>query len=282
MLNGADIQFKRAHRLDVALVTNLPIALVFLPAADIPRFVANGNVDLGITGQDMVKESGPAVSDAITEALALGFGKCKLQVQVPENSESIQSVHDLVGKNVATSFDHIAGEYFRKIEAEAGKALPNGQLATKIQYLNGSVEAACALGLADGIVDLVESGETMRACGLKPISTLLSSEAVLIRPTQPHERTNTELINLITARIRGVIAASKYVLCQYNIQKHNLAKALEITPGRRAATVSPLEESDWNAVSSMVSRSEVATIMDKLESVGASDILILSINNCRV
>ena len=79
-----------------------------------------------------------------------------------------------------------------------------------------------------------------------------------------------------------MIAASKYVLCQYNIQKDNLAEALSITPGRRAATVSPLRESNWNAVSSMVNRSDVATIMDRLESVGASDILILSINNCRV
>ena len=79
-----------------------------------------------------------------------------------------------------------------------------------------------------------------------------------------------------------MIAASRYVLCQYNIEKHNLAKALEITPGRRAATVSPLEETNWNAVSSMVSRDNVATIMDRLEAVGASDILILRIDNCRV
>ena len=78
LLNGADIQFKRAHRLDVALVTNLPIALVFLPAADIPRFVANGNVDLGITGQDMVRESGPDVSVSLTEVMPLGLGKLSL------------------------------------------------------------------------------------------------------------------------------------------------------------------------------------------------------------
>lgn len=266
----------------MALVTNLPLALVFLPAADIPRFVAEGNVDLGITGQDMVQEAGTAVSSAITEELPLGFGKCKLQVQVPENSETIKNVEDLIGKTVATSFDYMSSDYFRKLEQQVGKTGESGQLATSIRYLNGSVEAACALGLADGIVDLVESGETMRACGLKPIATLLESEAVLIRPTKPHSTKSSEIISLITSRIRGVIAASKYVLCQYNIEKENLAKALEITPGRRAATVSPLRESEWNAVSSMVLRSEVANIMDKLESVGASDILILSINNCRV
>lgn len=283
LLSGADIQFKRAHRLDVALVTNFPIALVFLPAADIPRFVADGNVDLAITGQDMVQEAGPAVSEGITEVLPLGFGKCKLQVQVPEAIESIKSVEDLVGKKIATSFDLLSSQFFRELEEKKGvPRLNDGRLHTSVQYLSGSVEAACALGLADGIVDLVESGETMRACGLKPIATLLSSEAVLIRSTRPHERTDANLIQLITARIRGVIAASKYVLCQYNIQKDNLAQALSITPGRRAATVSPLRESDWYAVSSMVSRSDVAKIMDQLESVGACDILILSIDNCRV
>ncbi|WFD01446.1 ATP phosphoribosyltransferase [Malassezia obtusa] len=234
--------------------------------ADIPHFVANGDVDLGITGHDMVQEAGPAISDAIQEELALGFG-----------NETIKTVEDLVGKKIATSFDHLSAKYFRELEEKTGS-----QKQTEIAYLNGSVETACALGLADGIVDLVESGETMRACGLKPIATLLASEAKLIKPKTPHARSNTALISLITARIRGVIAASKYVLCQYNIPKVNLQKALAITPGRRAATVSTLEESDWNAVSSMVSRDEVATIMDKLEDVGASDILILSIDNCRV
>lgn len=277
LLSGADIQFKRAHRLDVALVKNLPIALVFLPAADIPHFVANGDVDLGITGHDMVQEAGPAISDAIDEMLALGFGKCQLQVQVPEASETIKSVEDLVGKKIATSFDHLSGKFFRELEEKMGS-----KEKTTIAYLNGSVETACALGLADGIVDLVESGETMRACGLKPIATLLASEAKLIRPKTPHARSNTALISLIAARIRGVIAAKKYVLCQYNIPKVNLNKALAITPGRRAATVSTLEESDWNAVSSMVTRDEMANVMDQLEDVGASDILILSIDNCRV
>lgn len=145
-MGGADIQFKRANRLDVALVKNLPIALVFLPAADIPHFVAKGDVDLGITGHDMVKEAGPAVSEAITEELPLGFGNCKLQVQVPESSETIHSVEDLVGKKIATSFDHLSAEYFRNLEQKLGATEK-----TTIAYLNGSVETACALGLADGI-----------------------------------------------------------------------------------------------------------------------------------
>ncbi len=295
ILSGADIQFKRQHRLDVALVQNLPIALVFLPAADIPRFVGEGNVDLGITGQDMVAEAGDKVSGLVSEELQLGFGKCSLQVQIPDPvlpanaGKNISSVEDLVGKKVATSFDHLAAKYFSELDARvtserraAGTLGATEELKTQIEYVGGSVEAACALGLADGIVDLVESGETMRACGLTAISTLLSSQAVLIKSATPHERSNTELIQLITARIRGVIAASKYVLCQYNVQKNDLARALEITPGRRAATVSPLEDKNWNAVSSMVLKADVATIMDKLEKIGAEDILIVGINNCRV
>lgn len=288
ILSGADIQFKRQHRLDVALVQNLPIALVFLPAADIPRFVGEGNVDLGITGQDMVAEAGEKVSSLITETLQLGFGKCSLSVQIPDpalpanSGKSIQSVEDLVGKKVATSFDYLAGQYFAQLDAKVSAARGGDKLTTQIEYVGGSVEAACALGLADGIVDLVESGETMRACGLTALTDLLVSQAVLIKPTTPHARSNTELINLITARIRGVIAASKYVLCQYNVQKKDLEEALKITPGRRAATVSPLEDKEWNAVSSMVLKAEVATIMDRLEAIGASDILIVGINNCRV
>lgn len=295
ILAGADIQFKRQHRLDVALVQNFPIALVFLPAADIPRFVGEGNVDLGITGQDMVAEAGDKVSSLITETLQLGFGKCSLSVQIPDpalpanKGKELRSVEDLVGKKVATSFDYLAGQYFQELDAkvsakrrEARQLKEGEELKTQIEYVGGSVEAACALGLADGIVDLVESGETMRACGLTALTDLLTSQAVLIKPTTPHQRSDTELINLITARIRGVIAASKYVLCQYNVQKKDLQQALAITPGRRAATVSPLEEKDWNAVSSMVLKAEVATIMDKLTAIGASDILIVGINNCRV
>ncbi|PWN89512.1 HisG-domain-containing protein [Acaromyces ingoldii] len=285
LLGGADIQFKRQHRLDVALVQNHNMALVFLPAADIPRFVGEGNVDLGITGQDMVAEAGDRVSSLITEELPLGFGKCQLQVQVPEASTSLKTVEDLVGKKVATSFDFLAGEFFAKLDAkvnEARSAKGEAEVKTKIEYVGGSVEAACALGVADGIVDLVESGETMRACGLHAIDTLLSSQAVLIRPTTPHKRSDTDLVNLIARRLQGVIAASKYVLVQYNTQKENLDKVLKITPGRRAATVSPLDDQGWNAVSSMVLRSDVANVMDALEAQGAHDILVVALANCRI
>ncbi|GAA6024489.1 hypothetical protein JCM10207_004512 [Rhodosporidiobolus poonsookiae] len=269
LLAGADIQFTRSHRLDVCLVRNHNMALVFLPAADIPRFVGEGNVHFGITGQDMVAEAD--VNGLVTETLQLGFGKCKLQVQVPERSD-IKTVTDLVGKKVVTSFEVLAGRYFGELDQKAGTST-----RTKIEYVGGSVEAACALGLADGI----ESGETMRAAGLHAIETILSSEAVLIRANKP-EVAHDELIERITSRIAGVVAAGKYVLCNYNIARQNVSAATQITPGRRAATVSPLDDPEWVAVSSMVAKAEVADVMDRLQAIGATDVLVIGLSNCRV
>lgn len=155
-LEGADIKFSRNHRLDIALSVNLPVALIFLPAADIPRFVGEGNVDLGITGQDVLAES-IAMDENIkvNELLNLGFGKCKLQVQVPASGD-YQTVESLIGKRVVTSFDVLVKDYFRKLESQtSGKEVTLETMSTEIKYVGGSVEAACALGVADGIVDLV-------------------------------------------------------------------------------------------------------------------------------
>lgn len=118
---------------------------VFLPAADIPRFVALGSVALGITGQDVIAESTHA--NMITELLPLGFGKCSLQVQVPVTGPK-QSMEDLSGSRIATSFEVLAGELFEQLDAKLGKGKEE---RTKVEYVGGSVEAACALGMADGI-----------------------------------------------------------------------------------------------------------------------------------
>lgn len=255
---------------------NHQIALVFLPAADIPSFVGKGNVDLGITGHDVILEA--EMESLVTETLRLGFGKCALQVQVPE-AGPVRSVDSLAGKRIVTSFEVLAARYFADIDDRARLV---GDARTSIEYVGGSVEAACALGLADAIVDLVESGETMRAAGLRPIATLLQSEAVLIRSTKPKYPHLGPLIDKITARIAGVIAARKYVVCQYNIRRAILSNATAVTPGRRAPTISPLEDPEWVGVSSMVERSKMADIMDQLVSVGAEDILIFNLDNSRV
>jgi ATP phosphoribosyltransferase len=118
---------------------------VFLPASDIPSFVGKGNVDLGITGHDVVLES--QMQEHVTEVMRLGFGKCALQIQVPE-AGPVQSVDDLAGKRVVTSFEVLAAEYFAKVDEAKGLV---GDSKTQIEYVGGSVEAACSLGLADGI-----------------------------------------------------------------------------------------------------------------------------------
>jgi ATP phosphoribosyltransferase len=300
LLEGADIQFRRESRLDIALVKNLPIALVFLPAADIPTFVGEGRVSLGITGRDQVAEydarveslareraeSGKSTptrdSMGVEEVMDLSFGACKLQVQVPEKGQ-YKTPSDLIGKNIGTSFVHLAEDYFAALEREAdvgdGSAVSvKRKLRTKIIELSGSVEAACALGVADGIVDLVESGETMKAAGLKAIDTVVSSTAILVKSKNP---SNSAMVNLIASRIRGVITAQKYILCQYNVKRSSLASATKITPGNRAPTINALEEDGWVAVSSMVEKKKIATVMDDLTEVGATDILVLEIANTR-
>ncbi|RHZ44688.1 hypothetical protein Glove_712g25 [Diversispora epigaea] len=277
LLKGADLNFHRRNRLDIALVQNFPIALVFLPATDIPKYVGEGNVDLGITGQDEVAES--EANDKIDEILELGFGKCELQVQVPVVGGATR-VEELVGKKIVTSFEILVRKYFDELDQKyLTEEQKQAGVKTKIEYVSGSVEAACALGLGDGIVDLVESGKTMKAAGLHPISTILSSQAILICSKNPSD---LSLVSKITSRIKGVIAAQKYVLVNYNVQRVHLEEAIKITPGRRAPLISPLEDSEWAEVQSMADKCDIAKIMDKLEEIGAKDILILEINNCRV
>ncbi|KUI62254.1 ATP phosphoribosyltransferase [Cytospora mali] len=303
LLEGSDIQFRRENRLDIALVKNLPIALIFLPAADIPTFVGEGQVDLGITGFDQVQEyeagyrnttRARRMSGDVTPVsgkprgcetvLDLGFGACKLQVQVPVNG-IYTTGKDLIGKNIGTSFVHLTEEYFARLEAEEDGEQTDGEdwaptkkLRTKIIELSGSVEAACALGVADGIVDLVESGETMRAAGLKAIDTVVESSSILIKSKAPN---NPDLVNLIGARIRGVITAQRFVLCQYNVPRSRLSEATKITPGKRAPTITQLDEEGWVAVSAMVEKKKIALAMDELSKVGATDILVLDIHNSR-
>ncbi|PKS10608.1 hypothetical protein jhhlp_002362 [Lomentospora prolificans] len=307
LLEGADIQFKRENRLDIALVKNLPIALIFLPAADIPTFVGEGQVDLGITGWDQVQEhdagvraynrirrasvdaAAPDIDDGENKksrsemVMELGFGSCKLQVQVPKDGP-YKTSQDLVGKTIGTSFVDLATEHFARLElglsTETGtdNFLVPKKLRTKIIELSGSVEAACALGVADGIVDLVESGETMRAAGLEAIDTVVESQSVLIKSRNP---SNAELVELIAARIRGVITAQKYVMCQYNVERAKLSDVTKITPGKRAPTITSLEEDGWVAVSVMVESKKIAVTMDDLVKAGAQDILVLDIKNSR-
>lgn len=272
LLRGADIQFRRKNRLDIAICSNLPIALVFLPAADIAQFVGEGNVDLGVTGQDVLAEAN--MDSKVKVVTSLGFGQCKLCVQVPERSP-FQEAQGLLGKRIVTSFENLTKKYFERLSAASS---PTQSRRTDVQYISGSVEAACALGLADGIVDLVESGETMRAAQLHAIATVLESEAVLIaNPRTSHP----DLVQTIAKRIQGVIVASRHVLVKYNVERKRLKEASHVTPGNRAPTLSPLDDENWIAVEAMVPKKDLGSVLDRLTDCGATDVLVFNINNCR-
>ena len=162
VLKGAGIEFRRQPRLDVAVATGLPITLIFLSASDIAKFVGEGNVDLGITGQDMVQENEVTVE----KILDLGFGKCNLCVQAPV-VDNVRDVRNLAGKRIVTSFPNLTKSFFNKYDDELG-------VSTIITYVSGSVEAACGLGLADAVVDLVETGTTMRVRFISALFRFLS------------------------------------------------------------------------------------------------------------
>lgn len=266
LLAGIGLTYTRPARSDIAYCSSMPIKLVFLPAKDIPRFVADAQIDVGITGQDMVAESDAEV----TELVQMGFGKCKLAVQAPVK-DGYSSPSELLGKRVATSFPHLAEQFFK--ELNGGK-----EGAVTIQEISGSVEAACGLDLADAIVDLVETGTTMRAAGLEVVSTVMSTQTCLI--ANPHS-THEKIILTLKTRIEGYLMAKKNKMMYYNVPKTKLAEAILVTPGRRAPTVTQLEDKDWVSVGSMVPTADVNDKMDKLQLLEATDIFVVDVLNCR-
>lgn len=267
LLEGVGLEHHRPERVDVAQCNDFPLTLVFLPAADIAKFVGLGNVDLGITGMDVVEEDGVEVETK----LELGFGKCKLAVLAPVTSK-ITDVSTLAGGRIVTSFPELASKFFAKFDEKQN-------VKTQIRYVSGSVEAACNLGLADAVVDLVETGTTMRAAGLEIVSPIMETQSVLI--ASPSTR-HSEKVDILMKRIQGYLTSQKYQMIQYNVQRSLLPKALEVTPGKRSPTISALDEKDWVAVSSLILKKDASTIMDKLQEIGASDILLFALNNTRM
>ena len=151
MLRGAGVEYHREPRLDIAICKDLPMTMVFLPASDIPKYVGEGNVDIGVTGIDIVEENGDL---EVQRVMDLGFGKCRLCVQAPV-AKAIKDVKELAGKRIVTSFPVLTKKFFDPLDQELG-------VKTNIRFVSGSVEAACGLGLADAVVDLVETGTTMK------------------------------------------------------------------------------------------------------------------------
>eukprot|EP00928_Gymnodinium_smaydae_P021570 TRINITY_DN18436_c0_g1_i1.p1 TRINITY_DN18436_c0_g1~~TRINITY_DN18436_c0_g1_i1.p1 ORF type:complete len:353 (-),score=72.10 TRINITY_DN18436_c0_g1_i1:264-1322(-) len=304
VLAGAGLNAKRPDRLDVALCKELPVKLVFLPAADIPAYVIEGSVDLGISGSDVLEEclSEADAEDAHSKVkvlLPLGFGKCDLCVQAPKVLQTTDPTM-FVGKRVVTSFPNLARRFFEGVEqhgrteplqskiASEKDATANGvtpgssKCKTTIKVVSGSVEAACGLGLADAIVDLVETGTTMRAAGLEIVSKVFQSEALLFQQVASEENnTKKELIRLILQRIRGYMTATKHLMLVCNCHNDDLEKICAVVPGKRAPTITALAEPNWQSVSSLVEKSKLNQVMDRLTEAGAKDVLCFSLANSR-
>lgn len=263
LLHEAGLSFRRQERSLFARVREMPIDVTFLRTEDMPVLCAEGAIDMGITGSDLVAESGADVA----ERLRLGVGQCRLAVCVPEESRVTQP-SELGGARVATSFPNATRAFLKQHGAEA-----------HLVELSGSVEVMIALGVADAIVDLVETGSTLAANRLRLLTDIGHYEAVVI---QSRSLADVDLADRIVRRVEGVVIARGYSLLEYNVPRSRLAAAEKITPGFNSPTVSALEDPDWCAVKVMVKRGDVISIMEQLEALGASAILETQITNCRL
>lgn len=240
--------------------TNFPLEILFLRDDDIPGYVQDGVADLGIVGQNVLIEAGlPAL-----EVEPLGFSKCRLSLAIPRG-EAYTSVADLQGKNIATSYPRILGDYL------AGEGV-RAQLHT----ISGSVEIAPSIGLADAVCDIVSSGSTLLSNGLREVETVFRSEAVLIA-NQQLSPDKQQLLDQLRFRMQAVRRArrNKYILLNAPVAALAAVKAL--LPGIKSPTVTPLAEDGWVSVQSVVNEDDFWHITDQLKAVGAEGILVLPI-----
>jgi ATP phosphoribosyltransferase len=263
LLQQAGLSFRRQERSLFARVRDMPLDVTFLRAEDIPVLCAEGAIDLGVTGSDLIAES----DVQLTTRLSLGIGQCRLSVCVPDSS-TYASPAKLDGCRVATSFPRITEKYFAQHGARV-----------HLVSLSGSVEIMVSLGVADAIVDLVETGSTLAANHLRVLSDIGRYETVLV---QNSERRHRDLANRVVRRLEGVVIARGYSLLEYNIPRLRLAEAEKVTPGYHSPTIANLEDPEWCAVQVMVKRKDVIDVMDKLEAMGATAILETQISNCRL
>ncbi len=263
LLLQAGLNFRRQDRSLFARVSSMPVEITFLRTDDIPILCAEGAIDLGITGSDLVQEANAEVH----VRMKLGVGRCKLAICVPTHSD-IERPSQLAGKRVATSFPNTTERFLKQHDAPV-----------HLVKLNGSVEVMISLGVADAIVDLVETGSTLAANQLRILTEIGQYETVLVQSPACRDLITADRI---VRRLEGVVIARDYSLLEYNVPRAKLAAAEAVTPGFTSPTVTNLEDSGWCAVRAMVKSSDVISIMEKLEALGALAILEMSINNCRL
>lgn len=235
---------------------NAPVDVMLVRAADIPEYVQDGVVDCGVTGADLVAESGVRVATL----LGLGFGACTLEAAVP-NESTAEAVGDLDGLRVATVYPNLAE---RLLAAQS--------VEVELVRVTGSVEVAPRLGLADAIVDLVSSGSTLRTNGLRSLGVLLASEAVLIARDGSDERA-AEMATVL----RSVVDARETRYLMLNAPESALAEICRIVPGSRSPSIVPLAEPGMVALQALVPAADVWRLLPQLEAAGASSILLVPV-----
>jgi ATP phosphoribosyltransferase len=252
--NGKD-QLKASAR-------NFPLEIFYLRNGDIPQYLKDGVVDAAIIGENILIEKGNGIS--IVEKL--GFSTCKVSVAVPK-SVKYKGIQDLQGKRIATSYPNTVNQFLKKNGIEAN-----------LHIINGSVEIAPNIGLADAIVDIVSSGSTLFKNGLKEVEVLLKSEAVLAVSSQISKENKTTLDKL-QFRLQSVLKGrqSKYILL--NAPNDKIDKIISILPGMNSPTILPLAKEGWSSLHSVINKNEFWEVIDELKLNGAEGILVCPIEN---
>jgi ATP phosphoribosyltransferase len=239
------------------------VEFFYLRPRDIALYVGEGTLDVGITGRDLLLDSGAKAE----EVRRLGFGRSRFRFAAPPGT--LSTLEDLAGKRIATSYVGVVRRHLeeRGIDAE-------------VIRLDGAVETSIQLGVADVIADVVETGSTLKAAGLEIVGeVILESEAVLVTRAGAAEPPGFEVFK---RRLDGVLVARTYVMMDYDISSEAVERAVALTPGIESPTVSPLHREGWVAVRSMVPRDGAQQLMDDLYEIGARGILLTDIHACRL
>jgi ATP phosphoribosyltransferase len=239
------------------------VEFFYLRPRDIALYVGEGTLDVGITGRDLLLDSGAKAE----ETLQLGFGRSTFRFAAPPGT--VSSPADLAGKRIATSYDGMVRDHLAQLGIEA-----------TVIRLDGAVETSVQLGVADLIADVVETGSTLRQAGLELVGeVVMESEAVLVSRVDARQHPGIEVF---LRRLQGVLVARSYVMMDYDIPAVRVEEAVALTPGIESPTVSPLHREGWVAVRSMVPRTEAQQVMDELYDIGARGILTTDIHACRL
>ncbi|MCI4668438.1 MAG: ATP phosphoribosyltransferase [Bacteroidia bacterium] len=239
---------------------NFPLELLFLRDDDIPKYVAAGVADVGIVGENVLAEEEAEVR--VMEKM--GFSKCRLSIGIPQ-AVGYTSIQQLNGKKIATSYPNLLGNFLSQNGVEA-----------EIHEISGSVEIAPGIGLADAVCDIVSSGSTLLANGLKEVETIFRSEAVLIaNPSLNAEKES--ILDQLLFRVRAVKKAESFKYVLMNVPNDSIEQIMNLMPGMRSPTVTPLALEGWSSMHSVLKEDDFWESIDKLKSAGAEGILVIPI-----